>query len=86
MLIMTFIIRNCELALALDRKEYISCSLYAVYAFCWITMINTCVDPEGGRTLGPGPTLNNCKSIGFLNNTGPYPTENHKATKPTFNV
>ena len=26
MLVMTFIIRNCELALTLDRKEYTSCS------------------------------------------------------------
>ena len=26
------------------------------------------------------------KAIGFLSNTGPIPLENHKATKPAFNV
>ena len=31
-------------------------------------------------------TLENRKAIGFLSNTGPDPLENHKATKPAFNV
>ena len=30
--------------------------------------------------------LENHKAIGFLINTGPDPMENHKATKPAFNV
>ena len=38
----------------------------------------SCSDPEGGPE--------NHKAIGFLINTGPDPMENHKATKPAFNV
>ena len=30
--------------------------------------------------------MKNHKNIGFLRNTGPDPMENHKATKPAFNV
>ena len=38
-------------------------------------------------TVGPDPTsLENHKALGFLNNTGPDPMENLKATKPAFNV
>ena len=36
-------------------------------------------------TGGQDP-LENCRAIGFLSNTGPYPLEYHKATKPAFNV
>ena len=40
-----------------------------------------------GGTEGPDPTsLKSHKHIGFLSNTGPDPLENHKATKPAFNV
>ena len=47
-----------------------------------MTCIITCADP-----VGPAPTaLENHKDIGFLNSTGPDPLENHKATKPVFNV
>ena len=35
--------------------------------------------------LDPPPPENH-KNIGFLSNTGPDPLENHKATKPAFNV
>ena len=41
---------------------------------------------RGDRRSGPHPTPENHKDIDFLNNTGPGPLENHKATKPTFNV
>ena len=34
----------------------------------------------------PPPPLTNHKNIGFLSITGPDPLENHKATKPEFNV
>ena len=37
------------------------------------------MDPEG-RNGGPD------KNIGFLSNTAPDPLENHKDTKPAFNV
>ena len=37
------------------------------------------------RESGPLP-LKNPKAIGFLSNTGLDPLENHKATKPVFNV
>ena len=33
-----------------------------------------------------GPHLKNHKNIGFLCNTGLDPLENHKATKPAFNM
>ena len=36
-------------------------------------------------TGGSGPPENH-KKLGFLNNTGPDPLKNHKATKPEFNV
>ena len=40
-----------------------------------------------GRTGGlDTPALENHKAIGFLGNTCPNPLENHKATKPAFNV
>ena len=42
-----------------------------------------------GGTGGPDttpPPVKNHKNIGFLSNTDPEPLENHKATKPTFNV
>ena len=32
------------------------------------------------------PPRENHGNIGFLSNTGPEPLENHKATKPAFNV
>ena len=43
---------------------------------------------EGGGSRGsrPPPPLKNYKNIGFLSNTGPDPLNNHKATKPAFNV
>ena len=39
---------------------------------------------RGGR--GSVIPLKNHKHIGFHSNTGPDPLENHKATKPAFNV
>ena len=42
-------------------------------------------DPDGGDR-GFGPPLENPKTIGFLSNTGADHQENHKATKPAFNV
>ena len=39
-----------------------------------------------GGDRGSGPPLKNHKNIGFLNNTGPDPLKNIKATKPEFNV
>ena len=41
---------------------------------------------RGGGGGGTGTPLKNHKNIGFLSNTGPDPFENHKATKPAFNV
>ena len=37
-------------------------------------------------TRGPDPPPGNHKAIRFLIYTGPDPMENHKATKPAFNV
>ena len=44
--------------------------------------------PEGGGGGGRGlvPPHKNRTNIWFLSNTGPNPPENHKATKPEFNV
>ena len=40
-----------------------------------------------GGTEGPDhPPLEKSQNIGFLSNTGPDPLNNHKATKPAFNV
>ena len=41
-----------------------------------------------GRTVSPTtpPPLKNHKCIGLLSNTGPDTLENHKATKPAFNI
>ena len=44
---------------------------------------------RGGGTGGTDPHpphLENHKAIGFLSNIGPDPLENHKATKPAFNI
>ena len=38
------------------------------------------------RIQGVRTTPEKLKNIGFLNNTGPDPLKNHKATKPEFNV
>ena len=35
---------------------------------------------------GSGHPLKNHQNLGILSNTGPVPLENHKATKPAFNV
>ena len=43
-------------------------------------------DPEVERGSGHPPSLKNHKHIGFLRNTGPDPTENHKDNKQAFNV
>ena len=40
----------------------------------------------GGGGRGVRTTLENHKTIKFLSNTGPDPLEDHKATKPGFNV
>ena len=39
-----------------------------------------------GRDRGSGPPLENYKNIEFLSKTGLGPLEDHKATKPAFNV
>ena len=39
----------------------------------------------GGGARGPDP-MKNHKNIGFLSNTGLDPLQNHKATKPAFDV
>ena len=39
---------------------------------------------SGGQ--GVWTPLGNHKAIGFLSNTGLHPLENHKTTKPAFNV
>ena len=42
---------------------------------------------RSGGTGDPDPTpLQKSQNIGFLSNTGPDPVNNHKATKPAFNV
>ena len=41
---------------------------------------------RGVGDRGSGPPLKYHKNIGFLSNTGPDPLENHKTTKPAFNV
>ena len=40
----------------------------------------------GGGTGVQDPPEKSQKSIGLLNNTGPYPLKNHKATQQAFNV
>ena len=40
---------------------------------------------EGNRVPGPHPPKKSQK-LGFLSNTGQDPLNNHKATKPAFNV
>ena len=45
-----------------------------------------CGSRGGGGGQGVRTPLKNHKNIGFLSNTGPDPLENHKATKPAFNV
>ena len=40
----------------------------------------------GGGGQGVRTPLENHKNIGFLRNTGSDPQNNHKATKPAFNV
>ena len=45
----------------------------------------SCADPEGEQGVQTNP-LKNHKNIGLLGNTGQDPLENHKATKPAFNV
>ena len=43
--------------------------------------------PEGwGCGWGQGVPLENIKTLGFLNNTGPDSLENNKAIMPAFNV
>ena len=44
-----------------------------------------CVGGGGGGGGGGGRGRNH-KAIGFLSNTGLHPLENHKTTKPAFNV
>ena len=39
-------------------------------------------ESRGGGAGGPDTTLENHKNIVVFNNTGPYPVENDKATKP----
>ena len=49
---------------------------------------SSCADPEegtGGRTR-LHPPWKITKTIVFLSNSGPDPLQNHKATKPAFNV
>ena len=50
------------------------------------SLVNHVRIQRGGGGRGSGPSLKNHKNIGFLSNTGPDPLENHKATKPAFNV
>ena len=59
--------------------QYMGSNLeYRMYTFsCTFT---PCADPEGGGGLKTH------KNIEFLSKTGPDPSENHKATKPAFNV
>ena len=45
----------------------------------------SCADPEGRGAGGSDPPGKSQKYSGF-SNTGPDPLENHKATKPAFNV
>ena len=42
-----------------------------------------CADLERG-VEGPDPLLKIAKLWGFVNNAGPDPPENHKATKPAL--
>ena len=58
------------------KKPYIC--MHKPYALTW-------TDPEGGQGLQT-PTLKSHKNNNFLNNTGPDPLKNHKATKPAFIV
>ena len=65
-------------------------SEYSIVHFRRYTIIGytvSCADQEGGGGGQEVQTpLKNHKNIGFLSNTGPYPLNNHKATKPAFNV
>ena len=69
--------------------------MYLRFFLCWknsfliIVILQkkgpACTDPEGWDR-GVQTSLEYHKAIGFLSNTGPDPMENHKATKPAFNV
>ena len=48
---------------------------------CWISFIYSYF-----TLIACAVTVKNHKNIGFLSNTGPDLLENHKATKPPFNV
>ena len=45
---------------------------------------STWADPEGGDRGSGFPEKS--QNIGYLSKTGPDPLNNHKATKPAFNV
>ena len=54
-----------------------------------VSDIEPCANLEGGQGSGPPPPplpLKNHKNIGVLRNTGLDSLNNHKATKPAFNV
>ena len=56
-------------------------STFLLYIFQKV--LNACADPEGGGGVGDPDNPENYKIIGLLNNTGPCPLKNPKATKPS---
>ena len=59
-----------------------------VYLLTKMVHLDVWTDPDRGGDPDPPPPpkKKNHKSIGFLSNTGSDPLNNHKATKPAFNV
>ena len=53
--------------------------------YSFLSFFDIMGDPEGGQGVRT-PPLKNHNILGFLSNTGPEFSENHKATKPEFNV
>ena len=86
------IMKNDILCLVIDDNMYYRSMRYKYYQLArkckCMTMvsINIMRGSRGGRGSGPPPPPKNHKAIGLLGNTGPNLLQNHKATKPAFNV
>ena len=66
------------------QQEYYLCENLLLSQYLHYIIRGTCADPDRGQ--GVQTPLENYKAIGFLSNTGPDSLENHKDTKPEFNI
>ena len=73
--------------LSMDIEIYTEATGEYSCIFDYVEVNNSCSDPERGSG-GPTPStpMKNHKHIVFLSNTCPDPLNNHKSTKPAFNV